>query len=206
MAYQYFLLTHPTVQSLPAGNEVAGITVAGSSNVMVPSSVVSSSPLWGFSSTVAVSYFKNCTMTATPISSPSESELLSTAPYKEVEEALSELHNLEDGEHWKMDDEVFNTSVQVAAALSERNVAAPGIFSHGPKSVVFTWSRAGDNLYLTVSARHFSVLISSMEGVQYRADIESSQVTGRYISALGSLRPARQLEFVPSTDTSVASR
>jgi hypothetical protein len=162
---------------------------------------------WGFWPVDPVAQVETHITTTTPISSPAEPELRSTAAYKELEETLSELHNVDYGEHWKMDDTVYNFSIQVAAALMARNIPEPGIFTHGPKSVVFTWSRAGDNLYLTISARRISVLISSKERVEYRAEIVTSPVaTGGFLSALSSLRPTRQLEFLTTPTTSAMSR
>src|SRR5947209_18407694 len=88
----------------------------------------------------------------------SESQVTS---YAELNDALVDMHNLDDDGDWKIQTPVYSASVQVAAALMQYGIPRPGVFTHGPKSVVFNWSQDDINLYLTVSQRKLSILVSS---------------------------------------------
>jgi hypothetical protein len=127
------------------------------------------------------------TRTSSPQSSPTQLDLSSLIRYEELAWALSEMHNAED-ESWKIEDSVYASSMQVAAALMEWKIPNPSVFAHGPKSVVFSWSYAQDNLYLTISSRRLFVLVSSPEKIKYRTEIAGPQVshTDRFLSALSS--------------------
>jgi hypothetical protein len=72
---------------------------------------------------------------------------------------------------------------------------APRIFNHGPKSVVFNWSKEADNLYLTVSADHVSALISSPERIKRRIDLTANELANPSL-ALSSIRAAYSEEPV----------
>jgi hypothetical protein len=112
--------------------------------------------------------FESVITTTTPSTSQHGSP--DTKTYDEVEGALIELRNLEDEEHWKIEDVVFGTALQLAAVLTQGGFPAPSVFSHGSKSVVFNWCEADDNLYLTVTASKLFVLASSSEGISLRAE------------------------------------
>ena len=110
--------------------------------------------------------------------------------YTELHQALTELHNLDDDDDWKIQTPVYSASLQVAAALLENDIPKPGVFTHGSKSVVFNWSGKEVDLYLTVSKSRLSVLVSSTEGIEYRTEFsaDSGEDTNRFFSALGTMR------------------
>jgi hypothetical protein len=112
------------------------------------------------------------------------------ANYIELNQALEQLHTLDSDDEWKIQAPVYNASVQVAAALMEKNIPRPGVFTHGPKSVVFNWSNADINLYLTVSKSKLSVLASSQNGIELRTELarDNGEETNRFFSALSSAR------------------
>ena len=85
-------------------------------------------------------------------------------------EALSELITLEDDDEWKVDASVYNAASHVAVALKASMLPAPRVFTHGPHSVVFNWSNAFNNLYLTISANRISALLSSPERILRRVE------------------------------------
>jgi hypothetical protein len=68
----------------------------------------------------------------------------------------------------------------------EKNIPKPSIFTHGPKSVVFNWVRADDNLYLTITGSRLAVLLSSTEEIKLRTEIAGPKIsyTDRFLSAL----------------------
>jgi hypothetical protein len=110
--------------------------------------------------------------------------------YVELQEALTELHTLDDDDDWKIQTSVYCSSLQVAAALLENNIPKPDVFSHGSKSVVFNWSGKDVDLYLTISKSKLAVLVSSVDGIEYRTEFsaDSGNDTNRFFSALGSAR------------------
>jgi hypothetical protein len=108
--------------------------------------------------------------------------------YEDVSEALSELHSFDVADDWRLDESVYRSSVQVAAALFDKNIPTPTVFSHGPKSVVFNWSGPDNsNLYLTVSATRLSALVSTVHSITYRAELvgPSFNHANGFFSALG---------------------
>ncbi len=90
--------------------------------------------------------------------------------YHELGEALSEMTTLDDDDERWIDPPVANIARRVASELMNGGYPAPHIFNHGPKSVVFNWSRGADNLYLTVSTDSISALISSPQRIKRRID------------------------------------
>src|SRR5260370_2856955 len=113
---------------------------------------------------------------------------LQAGSYVELQQALTELSNLDDDDDWKIQTPVYCASLQVAAALFENNIPKPGVFTHGQKSVVFNWSGRDLDLYLTVTKSRLSVLVSSTEDVEYRTEFsaDSGDDTNRFFSALSS--------------------
>jgi len=95
--------------------------------------------------------------------------------YREVSETLLELRNSPDDAEWKIDNAVYSNSVSVAAALLEKNIPAPQIYSHGSRSVVFGWEHDDKSLYLTVSGTRLSALLSSPDG-NVRAEIPGPSI------------------------------
>jgi len=106
--------------------------------------------------------------------------------YKDVSEALGQLHGVAD-DSWRIDTGVYAASMQVATALMANNIPQPGVFTHGPRSVVFNWTRGDTNLYLTVSRSRLSVLVSSADGIELRAKWTDSNQSdaNRFFSAVG---------------------
>jgi hypothetical protein len=112
------------------------------------------------------------------------------ADYTELKDTLTDLYNLEEGEPWRIDQVVYDASIQVAAALLEKNIPKPSVFTHGPKSVVFNWIYADNSLYLTITGSRLAVLVSSPETIQFRAEIAGPCVTyaDRFLSAMSSAK------------------
>jgi hypothetical protein len=125
------------------------------------------------------------TIVSTSLSHETQS---SAAAYAELGAALTDLHGLDDHDDWKIDEGVYGRSVQIAAALMHRSIPRPSVFSHGPKSVVFNWTHAGDSVYLTITEDKLYALISSPQRITYRAEFPSAltRSTDNFISALGS--------------------
>jgi len=112
------------------------------------------------------------TFSSVPIVSTSEINL----EYAELGEALAEMTQLELGDEWKIDQDVYQVACQVAIELSATSFPAPQIFSHGPKSVVFNWTRGNNNLYLTISSDYLSALVSSPERIKRRLEFSTKEV------------------------------
>ncbi len=96
--------------------------------------------------------------------------------YQELGEALEEMTQLDEGDEWKVDVVVYQVACQVAAELLANSFPAPRIFNHGPKSVVFNWSRGNDNLYLTISSDYISALVSSPERIKRRIEFSTKDL------------------------------
>jgi hypothetical protein len=134
----------------------------------------------------------------------------SVESYRELEAALLELHELDSEEDWQIKESVYNSSVQIAAALMDQGIPRPGVFTHGPQSVVFNWTSALDNFYLTITQDNMYVLISSPEEIKYRGELGkvlTSRATDLF-SALGSAKLASPilLDYQPSATTSDGTR
>lgn len=108
---------------------------------------------------------------------PVISQLELRQEYQELGAALSEMTELEEGDEWKIEPSVYNAACYVAAGLMAHSFPAPRVFNHGAKSVVFNWSYAEDNMYLTVSADHISALISSPERIKRRVEYSLNELT-----------------------------
>jgi len=113
------------------------------------------------------------TFSSVPIISQSELR----EEYQELGTALGEMTEFEDGDEWKIDAPVYAAACYVASELMVNSFPAPRIFNHGPKSIVFNWSKEEDNLYLTVSADRMSALISSPERIERRIHWSANQLT-----------------------------
>jgi hypothetical protein len=109
--------------------------------------------------------------------------------YHELGDALSEMTEFDEGDEWKIDAPVYVAACYVAAELMANSFPAPRIFNHGPKSVVFNWSKEEDNLYLTVSADQISALVSSPERIKRRIDCSANQLTNPSL-ALSTIKAA----------------
>lgn len=96
--------------------------------------------------------------------------------YQELGEALGEMTQLDEGDEWKVDVVVYQVACQVAAELLANSFPAPRIFNHGPKSVVFNWSRGNNNLYLTISSDYISALVSSPERIKRRIEFSTKDM------------------------------
>jgi hypothetical protein len=132
------------------------------------------------------------TFSSVPIIWQSE---LRRGEYRELGKALSEMTQFEDGDQWKIDEPVYVAACYVAAELMVNSFPAPRIFNHGPKSVVFNWSKEADNLYLTISADHVSALISSPERIKRRIEYSANELANPVL-ALASIRAAYSEEPV----------
>jgi hypothetical protein len=124
----------------------------------------------------------------TAVSTSNVSSLTQVETYVELHQALTELHYLNEDADWKIQTQVYWASLQVAAALVQNDIPKPGVFTHGPKSVVFNWTGNDLDLYLTVSKGRLSVLVSSADGIEYRGELsaDNGEATNRFFSALHS--------------------
>jgi hypothetical protein len=109
--------------------------------------------------------------------------------YQGLGEALGEMTDLDEGSEWKIDPPVYGAACFVAAGLMLSSYPAPRILNHGPKSVVFNWSRGNSNLYLTISADKVSALISSPERIQRRVEFSLNDLLNPAL-VLSALQPA----------------
>jgi hypothetical protein len=96
--------------------------------------------------------------------------------YLELGEALSAMVGLEEDDEWRIDEPVYATACQIASKLMAASYPPPRIFSHGPESVVFDWSLGTQNRYLTISSNRISMLVSSPERIERRADYPLKQL------------------------------
>lgn len=96
--------------------------------------------------------------------------------YEELGEALREMVELEDGDEWKVNGDVYRAACRVASGLKATSFPAPRIFNHGPSSVVFNWSESTDNLYLTVTSDRISALVSSRERIKARVELSADEL------------------------------
>lgn len=92
--------------------------------------------------------------------------------YQELGLALSEMKELDNDEDFRIEPPVYAAACIVAVDLMAHAFPPPQVFSHGPKSVVFNWSKNSNNLYLTISADKISALVSTPEKIQRRLEIE----------------------------------
>jgi hypothetical protein len=113
------------------------------------------------------------------------------------------MHSLDDDEEWKIQTPVYNASIRVAALLMENNIPKPGVLTHGPKSVVFNWSRDDTNLYLTISKSKLFVLASTSKGIGIRTELTKAlgENTDSFFSALSSARLLSPPEPAPALNT-----
>lgn len=117
-----------------------------------------------------------------------ESEL--TRDYQELGDVLNELVELGEEDEWKIDAPVFDAARYVAAELMALSFPAPHVFNHGPKSIVFNWSRENNNLYLTISADKMSALVSTPERIKQRVEFTFSSLLNP-AEAFSSIRAAQ---------------
>jgi hypothetical protein len=90
--------------------------------------------------------------------------------YRELGEAFGQIAELdEDDDSW-IEAPVLNIARNVAVELMISAFPVPQIFNHGPKSLVFNWINGRDNLYLTVSARNVSILVSTPQTIKRRVE------------------------------------
>jgi hypothetical protein len=108
-----------------------------------------------------------------------------SAEYQELGKALTELTDLDEETEWKIEPAVYEAARYVAFQLMLNSLPTPHLLSHGSQSVVFNWTIANNNLYLTVSADKISALISSPESIKRRVEIDHSGLpkTIRYLYA-----------------------
>ena len=176
-------MTLSTASETVVGNETLVIMGVGSaSNNFVIAGTGSSATACNNSVTWSTS---SATMTTA-----SSAHGVSATSYREVSQALAQMHSLDDDDEWKIQTPVYNASVRVAALLMENNIPQPGVLTHGPKSVVFNWSRDDTNLYLTVSKSKLFVLASTSKGIGIRTELTKAlgENTDPFFSALSTAR------------------
>lgn len=110
---------------------------------------------------------------------------VSAEGYRGVTGTLEELSTTHDDE-WRIDGDVYATSMQVAAALCEKNIPSPHVFSHGARSVVFNWGDSDHELYLTVGKRRIWAAVSSPSEIKTSIELTgpSNNVTDEFLQAL----------------------
>ena len=136
------------------------------------------------------------------VTTASSAHGVSATSYREVSQALAQMHSLDDDDEWKIQTPVYNASIRVAALLIENNIPQPGVLTHGPKSVVFNWSRDDTNLYLTISKSKLFVLASTSKGIGIRTELTKvlGENTDLFFSALSSARLLSPPQPAPASD------
>ena len=92
---------------------------------------------------------------------PAVNALQLVRDYQDLGLALDQLQEVGDNEAWKIEAPVYEAARRLGAELLNHNYPVPHIFSHGPKSVVFTWSKGDSTIYVTISADRLSALVST---------------------------------------------
>jgi hypothetical protein len=123
--------------------------------------------------------------------------------YQELGRALEEMIEVDEGDEWNIELPVYDAARYIAAELLISSFPAPRIFSHGPKSVVFNWSHANNNLYLTVSANRISALISSPERIKRRMEYSTDKLLNPS-AVLASIQSAHLEQPVMVTSNAVS--
>jgi hypothetical protein len=192
-----------TAMTLPSASET--VAANGTLVIMGVGSVSSNFVIAGTNSSAGASNSITWTATSVAMTTSSSTRDLSAASYRELNQALTQMHNLDDNDDWKIQTPVYNASIRVAAILMENNIPKPGVLTHGPKSVVFNWSRDDTNLYLTVSKSKLFVLASSSKGIEVRTELTKALdgTTDRFFSALSSARLLSPPEPAPVSNTVV---
>jgi len=139
----------------------------------------------------------------TPVPATTTEPNIQAQGYSELSQTLTELGNSSQDDEWHIDIEVYNTSVQVAAALFDKNIPTPHVFSHGPKSVVFNWEDGRNNLYLTVGKSRLWAAVSSASEVKTRMELTAPahNIAGDFMKGLQQSFSNRQLlSYDPPSD------
>jgi hypothetical protein len=118
-----------------SGSNTIPINSAGNTTVTNLGSTSHSVVVSGVSTASGIGIFYSANAVATQETFASTHELQAQS-YADLNEALNELHSLDSDDDWKIQTPVYSASVQVAAALMEHDIPKPGVFTHGPKSVV----------------------------------------------------------------------
>ena len=112
-----------------------------------------------------------------------------TGAYAEVGEALAQLAQSDDNQY-SIDPAVYGVATYVAAGLASSVYCdpLPSLFTHGSDSVVFNWTNDDQNLYLTVAADGASLLMSTPDRIQKRAELTLDELRDsiKYLSAIHS--------------------
>lgn len=116
-----------------------------------------------------------------------ELDLRPSIEYFDLAQTLKDMHDGEDAE-LSIDSAVYNTSLQVAAALFEINIPAPYVFSHGPKSVVFNWDDGVHNLYLTIGKTRLWAATSTRDKIQGQFELtaQNKNIADDFFCALST--------------------
>jgi hypothetical protein len=130
--------------------------------------------------------YVTCTEFVTSVPATTDAADVQLEGYRELSATLAQLSTSQDDE-WHIESEVYDTSVQVAAALLDKDIPTPHVFSHGPRSVVFNWSDGENNLYLTVGKRRLWAAVSSASEIKTRVELTgpTNNVAGDFVKALG---------------------
>lgn len=109
--------------------------------------------------------------------------------FLEVGETLSEMVELDEEDEWKIEEQVYTIACRIAAELMYSPYPAPRIFNHGPKSVVFNWTRETKNLYLTIGSSRISAMLSTPERIENRINISIDHLQNPSLF-LSSIQPS----------------
>ena len=119
---------------------------------------------------------------------------LQLAQYRELGEALKEMHEDTDTE-WRIDSTVYSVALKTATVLMGAGFPPPAVFTHGSESVVFNWSNGRTDLYLTISGDRLSAMVAIPEKIQRRLTFTKEQfanpapmLAAVHRSALGTSR------------------
>jgi hypothetical protein len=96
--------------------------------------------------------------------------------YQKLGKVLEEMRNIDSADEEKIHGPVIKNACDLANGLLAKQYPAPKVFNHGPASVVFNWTRGNRSLYLTVSEKYVSALLSTPEKIQKRINLSTESL------------------------------
>jgi hypothetical protein len=85
--------------------------------------------------------------------------------YGELAEVLTDLADRPEEDEWRINRSIYDAASSVVSWLKDKAVQVPQVLVHGPTSVVFNWTKADQNLYLTVGSEYVSALTTTPERI-----------------------------------------
>jgi hypothetical protein len=155
-------VTGPTGSVALTGGSLTSSTISSFGSVGIITRLFSEAP----DCTSAAHLFKVPLSSSEPVIS--QWELFDE--YRELGEAFGQMAELEEDDDSWIEEPVLNIARNVAVELMTNALPVPQIFNHSPSSLVFKWTHGRDTLYLTVTERNASILVSTPEQIKRRAE------------------------------------